>query len=328
MDPGIVDVVGVVLVRRHRVGAEQLVRHHLGKAENGVERGAQFVAHLRQEPRFRDVGGFRTAARFVGLRLGLLELADQCVLLGARLQHGEVRSIESVGEQSEITQRRYGEAGQHVAVYRAEQHVVYRNRDRKRRRGGEHCNRQARAQRAGDRDDEQHDEHVDDFGRPRIFGRADEVDHPGQTEQQIEHDESESRLFDRHFVLRPGKERATFDHACELNCEHHGDPQERPGKARPEGRNGADDAGEQDDSKRTRQTILGVLAQQLVVEGRSRAGGRGQAVARVADTLRCDSPVPRCRRLRPGRHGEGIGTRGTHRSADVVKKVLSVAQKP
>ena len=66
----------------------------------------------------------------------------------------------------------------------------------------------------------------------------------------------------------------------------------------------------------------------LVVEGWSRAGCRGEAVAGVADALSRDPPVPRRRVFGPGRRGEGIGTRETHRSTDVVKKVLTVAQKP
>ena len=105
VDAGVVDVVRVILVGAHGVGAEQLVLHHLGKAEDGVERRAQLVAHLGEEPRLRDVGGFRVTARLVGFRLGLLELADQRILFGACLEGREVRGVEPVGEQSEIAER-------------------------------------------------------------------------------------------------------------------------------------------------------------------------------------------------------------------------------
>ena len=83
---GIVDVVGIVLVGRHRMRSENLVLHHFGEAENGVERRAQFVAHLREEARLGDVGGLGAVARFVGNGLGLFQFADQHVLFGARLQ--------------------------------------------------------------------------------------------------------------------------------------------------------------------------------------------------------------------------------------------------
>jgi hypothetical protein len=43
------DVGGIVLGDGHRVTAEDLALHHFGKTEDGVQRRAQFVAHLRQE---------------------------------------------------------------------------------------------------------------------------------------------------------------------------------------------------------------------------------------------------------------------------------------
>ncbi len=66
---GIVDVVRVFLVGRHGVRPENLALHHLGEAEDGVERRAQLVAHLREELRLRDVRAFGAAARLVGDRL-------------------------------------------------------------------------------------------------------------------------------------------------------------------------------------------------------------------------------------------------------------------
>ena len=66
MHAGIMDIGGIFLVSRHRVLAEDFRLHHFGEAEDGVERRAQFVAHLREEARLRDVGGFRALARLVG----------------------------------------------------------------------------------------------------------------------------------------------------------------------------------------------------------------------------------------------------------------------
>ena len=65
---------------------EDLVLHHFGKAEDGIERSAQFVAHLGKKARLGDVGGFGAVACLVGNRLGLFQFADQRVFLGACLQ--------------------------------------------------------------------------------------------------------------------------------------------------------------------------------------------------------------------------------------------------
>ena len=46
-----VNVAGIFLVGRHRVRAEQFALHHFGEAEDGVERGAQLMAHRRQKAR-------------------------------------------------------------------------------------------------------------------------------------------------------------------------------------------------------------------------------------------------------------------------------------
>ena len=42
---GTVDVLSVFLVAGHRMAPHELILEDLGKAENGVERRAQFVAH-------------------------------------------------------------------------------------------------------------------------------------------------------------------------------------------------------------------------------------------------------------------------------------------
>ena len=88
---GGVDVVGIVLVGGHRMRAEDLALHDFGEAENGVERRAQFMAHLREEARLGDIGGFGAVARLVRNRFRLFEFADQHVLLGARLQRRQRR---------------------------------------------------------------------------------------------------------------------------------------------------------------------------------------------------------------------------------------------
>lgn len=40
----------------------EMMCYDLREAENGVERGAQLVAHFRRKPRFRNAGGFCAVA--------------------------------------------------------------------------------------------------------------------------------------------------------------------------------------------------------------------------------------------------------------------------
>ena len=51
------------------------------KAQNGVQRRAQFVAHIGQEGRFGAAGGFRPVARLVRNFLGALQVFDQACAL-------------------------------------------------------------------------------------------------------------------------------------------------------------------------------------------------------------------------------------------------------
>ncbi len=59
MGAGIVDVAGIVPVARRAVRAELFRLQDLGEADDRVERGAQLVAHRRQEAGFGAVRGFR-----------------------------------------------------------------------------------------------------------------------------------------------------------------------------------------------------------------------------------------------------------------------------
>ena len=116
MHAGIVDVGGSIPYRPAPHGAEYFGLHHFGKAEDGIERRAQLVTHLRQETRFGDVGGFRAAACLVGNRLGLLELADQRVLFRARFQRRKRGRIKPIGEHREVALRGQRHEGENVVV--------------------------------------------------------------------------------------------------------------------------------------------------------------------------------------------------------------------
>ena len=73
------------------MGAEQLRLHHFRKAENGVERRAQLVAHRGEEAGLREIGFLGAPARHVAVDLGLFEFGDQFVLFRSR---SESESIE------------------------------------------------------------------------------------------------------------------------------------------------------------------------------------------------------------------------------------------
>ena len=179
MDAGIVDVAGIILVGGHAVRAEDLGLHHLGESEDGVERRAQLVAHLREEARLGDVGRFRAAARLVGDRLRGLELADQRVLLGARLECGELRGVEAVRQQREIALRGDREHRQDVVLDRAADREVERHRGGDRRGRRDHRHRHARRQRRRQRHHQQHDEQHEGAGVLLDPDRMDQDEHPG-----------------------------------------------------------------------------------------------------------------------------------------------------
>ena len=69
------DQAGIFLVTRPH-GSEHLARHHFGKTDNGVQRCAQFMAHVCQEARLGAVGGQRGVARFHQRPFLLLSLGD------------------------------------------------------------------------------------------------------------------------------------------------------------------------------------------------------------------------------------------------------------
>ena len=188
---GTVNVAGVVLVHRHRVRAENLALHHLREAEDGVERRAQLVTHLREEPRFGDVGGFGAAARLVGNRLRLLELADQCVLFRARFERRQRRRVEPIGEQRKITLRRQRHDGEDVIVQRALEDEIERDGDGDRQGERQHRDRQARRQHARYRHHQQHDEQHERAGLLVDAERMDEDEGPRHAEEQIEQDEAQ-----------------------------------------------------------------------------------------------------------------------------------------
>ena len=99
---GIVNVGGIFLINRHSMRAENLAFHHFGKTQDRIQGCPQFVAHLRQKPRFRNVSRFGAMSSFIGDRFRLLEFADQGVFFCARLQCRKRRRMQATREQRKI----------------------------------------------------------------------------------------------------------------------------------------------------------------------------------------------------------------------------------
>ena len=97
------------------MGAEQFVLQHLGEAENGVERRAQLMAHGGEEARLGEIGLLGAPARFVGIGLGLLQFADEIVLLDAEEQALARHMVEALGQHHEEHLRRADEGEQREA---------------------------------------------------------------------------------------------------------------------------------------------------------------------------------------------------------------------
>ena len=303
----------VVLVHRHGVRPENLAFHDLGKAEDGVERRAQLVAHLGEEPRFRDVGGFGAAARLVRDGFRLFELADERVLLGAGLERRQRRRVEAVREQRKVPFGRQRHDGEDVIVQRAFDGEIERDRDGDRQRQREHRDRQARRQHARYRHHQQHHEQHEGGGLIVDADRIDQDERPRHAEEQIEHDEAHpprAQLRGRGRLVEKLPASANDDEMDEKRAAgpHAGRhrPGPKPGK-RPDG-----DDQEQDD-RRGRNAVLRELAQQFVIEDRPRAAGRGEPVARLAHVLGRAPPLGRrCggRRGELVRFADCVGHRG------------------
>ncbi len=73
---GIVDVLGVLVVLLVPQGTEVFSRHDFRKADDGIQRGPEFVAHVGEEFRLAAVGHFRFDPRRAGLRLALSQGFD------------------------------------------------------------------------------------------------------------------------------------------------------------------------------------------------------------------------------------------------------------
>ena len=274
MHARIVNVGGIFLVDGDGVGAEDFALHHLGKSEDRVQRRAQFVAHLREEPRLRDVGGLRAVARLVRDRFRLLKLADQRVLFGARLERCQRRRMQAMGEQREISFGGQREQRQHVIVERAAQHEIHRDRRRHRRGGRKCCDGQARREHARYRDHQQHQEHHQRV-RDRIEARRVDQDRgPAQAVEQIEQDKSRPPFAGCRERGRLGEEFAAAADDGGMNAEQAAGPGRGRDRWHPEAEQQTGCHHQQHDDVGRRQARLGILPKQLAVESGAGSAGR------------------------------------------------------
>ena len=85
--------------------SEQFAFHDFGKAKNGVERRAQFMAHRGEEAGFGEICRLGAAAGQIAVCLGLFELGDQLVLFGLKRQRFERSPVQLPGNEHEIELR-------------------------------------------------------------------------------------------------------------------------------------------------------------------------------------------------------------------------------
>ena len=146
----------------------------------------------------------------------------------------------------------------------------------------EHRDRQARRQHARHRDHEQHHEQHEGAGAFLDADRLDQVEHPGQPEEQIEQDEAKPPGLDVDLALRRRQKLLALGDDHGVDQQHAGGPDAGGQRAGPQARQEADGGDQQQHDKRGGQPVLREQAQQLIVEDGARAGGGGQPVAGVA----------------------------------------------
>jgi len=82
-------------------GAEHPLDQHLGEPDDGIERSAQLMGHVREELGLVAAGGFELAALVDGLPKQVHVLDGDNGLVGKRLEQGDL----SVREQTDLSAR-------------------------------------------------------------------------------------------------------------------------------------------------------------------------------------------------------------------------------
>ena len=101
------DVAGIfVVARRPRPGPKHSCRDDLGKAENGVQRRAQLVAHIGEKRRLGGIGGLGLEALAQRLVAGFFEFARQILHFEAKRVSSSSRRVSRAPGDEELRSRR------------------------------------------------------------------------------------------------------------------------------------------------------------------------------------------------------------------------------
>ena len=287
------DVARVVAVGRIFDRAEQLGLHHLGEAEDGVERRAQLVAHGGKEARLGVVGGFRAPARLVGNRFLLLELGNERVLLAAVFEHRQRGEADAAGQEEEIDVDADGHEGQRKIEGIVQQQQPDHDRDRHRDRAGVEDRRDRRGEHGADRQhDDQRGEDEDVRGEGEVGADAHVLAEAHEREageghavQQLDDDEAAAPHADVDLPRRQREEAAPLIEQHDFGADDDAEPHDgvegwspehrRDGKQRIERRHGDGGA----------ELVLHEHCQQLVLELGLDAGAGSKPRARRPEIL-------------------------------------------
>ena len=261
------NVVGVFLVDRVLMRPEDLRAHDLGKAEDGVERRAELMAHGGEKAGLCLVRFLGARSRLVGDRLRLLELGDQRVLLGAEPDHGGDGGVGAAHQPDEIDVDADSHGGHGPIIGIIEEREADDDRRSHRQRSGIDDRHHRRREQHAHRDDDE--KRGKDEGVRRLAGAAgaDKSDRrPGEAIEELGgHHLGAPRKRACFLPRRPEELPAEADQEA-LGEEHRGEPEQQLRRRRPEHRTDRDDDGEERRGDRRRQLVLGEEEEELIIE--------------------------------------------------------------
>ena len=261
------DVVRVFLVDRVLVRPQDLRAHDLGKAEDGIERRAQLVAHGGEEAGLRLVRFLGARSRLVGNRLRLLELGDQSVLLRAEPDHGGDGGVRAAHQPDEIDIDADGHSRHGPIIGIIEEREADDDRGCHRQGAGIDDRHHWRREQHAHRDDDEKRGKDESMRRLAAAAGADKGDRrPGKAVEELGgHHLGAPRKRASFLPRRPEELPAEADQEA-LGEEHRGEPEQQLRRRRPEHRTDRNDDGKQRCGDRRRQLVLGEEEKELVIE--------------------------------------------------------------
>ncbi len=281
------------------MGAEHLVLHHLREAQDGVERRAQLVAHGGEEAGFGEVGLLGAPARLVGIGLGLFQLAEDRVLLGPGLQGRDRRGVEVVRQEQEEQLRADRHADEQDRFRLARQDQERRGGGAERQEAGIGGERDRRGEHRGHGGHDDEDEHHEGAGVRRLdLEQHQHEEGPGDALERLAEDHPPARDRQRQGGRVLAQEGARQGGVAGDRQQHAGAPGPPEERGRPEHRGRGDAAHQHHQRQEGADPVLGVDAQQLVIEGALEPDRGGQPLAGGADVAGDLAPPGRLLRRR------------------------------